>query len=140
MNPFACLLHSIRMRRGIRQTELAELIGYEQTYISALEVGKKGPPTPEFVEKLIRALDFSAEEREQLWNAAEASKRKLVIDSDMPQDIFWMLKELRDRVSDLTPAEIQMIRQILKFKESFSEEYAEPVYRLKRRKKEGVQM
>lgn len=140
MNPFACLLHSIRMRRGIRQIELAEMIGYEQTYISALEVGKKGPPTPEFVEKLIRALDFSAEEREQLRNAAEASNRKLVIDSDMPQDVFWMLKELRERVSDLTPAEIQMIRQILKFKESFSEDYAEPVYRLKRRKKEEVQM
>ena len=49
------------MRHGIRQTELAELIGYEQTYISALEVGKKGPSTPEFVERLISALMLSAE-------------------------------------------------------------------------------
>ncbi len=78
MNPFACLLHTIRMQRGIRQTELSDLIGYEQTYISALEIGKKGPPTPEFVEKLIPALDLKGEEREHLLKAVEASNRKLV--------------------------------------------------------------
>jgi transcriptional regulator with XRE-family HTH domain len=140
MNPFACLLHSIRMRRGIRQIDLAEMIGYEQTYISALEIGKKGPPTSEFVERLIGALDLSVEERDQLRHAADASQRRLVIDCDMPQDVFWMLKELRDRVSDLTPVEIQMIRQVLKLKESFSDECVEPVYRLKRRRKKEAQM
>jgi predicted transcriptional regulator len=35
------------MQHGICQTVLADMIGYEQTYISALEVGKKGPPTQE---------------------------------------------------------------------------------------------
>jgi predicted transcriptional regulator len=47
MSPFASALHSIRMQHGICQTVLADMIGYEQTYISALEVGKKGPPTQE---------------------------------------------------------------------------------------------
>lgn len=140
MNPFACLLHTIRMQRGIRQTELSDLIGYEQTYISALEIGKKGPPTPEFVEKLITALDLKGEERERLLKAVEASNRKLVIDSDMPQDVFWMLQELRDRVSDLTPAEIQLIRQVLKLKESYGISYVESGYRLHRRKKMEAQM
>jgi transcriptional regulator with XRE-family HTH domain len=128
------------MQRGIRQTELSDLIGYEQTYISALEIGKKGPPTPEFVEKLITALDLKGEERERLLKAVEASNRKLVIDSDMPQDVFWMLQELRDRVSDLTPAEIQLIRQVLKLKESYGISYVESGYRLHRRKKMEAQM
>ncbi|AEF98467.1 helix-turn-helix domain-containing protein [Methylomonas methanica] len=140
MNPFACFLHTIRMQRGIRQTELSDLIGYEQTYISALEIGKKGPPTPEFVEKLITALDLKGEEREHLLKAVEASNRKLVIDSDMPQDVFWMLQELRDRVSDLTLAEIQLIRQVLKLKESYGNSYVESGYRLHRRKKMEAQM
>jgi hypothetical protein len=85
-------------------------------------------------------LDLTVEERDHLRDAADASKRKLVIDSDMPPDVFWMLRELRDRVSDLTPAEIQMIRQILKFKESFGNEYVKPVYRLNRRRKKEAQM
>lgn len=40
------------MRHGVRQVELAERIGYEQSYISALEAGAKGPPTPEFIDRL----------------------------------------------------------------------------------------
>ena len=57
MNPFSHYLHDLRMRHEIRQSELAELLGYEQSYISALEIGAKGPPTPEFIEKLILALE-----------------------------------------------------------------------------------
>ena len=50
MSPFSHFLHELRLRHQIRQSELAELLGYEQSYISALEIGAKGPPTEEFVE------------------------------------------------------------------------------------------
>jgi len=53
MSPFSHFLHELRMRLEIRQAELAELVGYEQSYISALEVGLKGPPTQEFITRLI---------------------------------------------------------------------------------------
>jgi predicted transcriptional regulator len=45
MSPFSHFLHELRLQHQIRQSELAELLGYEQSYISALEVGIKGPPT-----------------------------------------------------------------------------------------------
>ena len=93
MSPFASALHSVRMKHGICQTVLADMLGYEQTYISALEVGKKGPPTKEFVDKLIVALNLTAEEQEHLLEAAEASCRKLIIDNDMPQDVYWLLRD-----------------------------------------------
>lgn len=41
MSPFSHFLHELRMRYDIRQVELAETMGYEQSYISALEVGIK---------------------------------------------------------------------------------------------------
>jgi transcriptional regulator with XRE-family HTH domain len=74
------------MRHGVRQSELAELIGYDQTYISAVEVGLKGPPTPEFIYKVAEALELSDADRLVLLQAADASQRKLVIDLDTPQD------------------------------------------------------
>lgn len=140
MSPFAELLHSIRTRQGISQTELAELIGYEQTYISALEVGKKGPPTPAFVGRLILALDLALEEQDRLWDALDASQRKLVIDGEMPSNIFWMFRELRHRVSNLMPEEIQLIRQVLTLKETFHKGCDEPNQRLKRRRKAEAPM
>lgn len=65
MSPFTRQLSELRMRHGIRQNELAELIGYDQTYISALEVGLKEPPTPEFVDKLVTTLPMTPAEADE---------------------------------------------------------------------------
>ena len=140
MSPFAELLYSIRTRQDISQIELANLIGYEQTYISALEVGKKGPPTPEFVDRLIVALSLSPEEQDRLREALDASQRKLVIDGKMSQNVFWMFRELRHRVSELTPEEIQLIRQVLALKEAFHKKCVAPNQGLKRRRKAEAPM
>lgn len=78
MSPFSHFLHELRLQHQIRQSELAELLGYEQSYISALEVGIKGPPTEEFVEKLITALDLPPTAQLELREAIAASDRKLV--------------------------------------------------------------
>lgn len=88
MSPFARQLHELRLRHGIRQNELAELIGYDQTYISALEVGLKGPPTPEFVDKVVATLPLTPAEQEELRTAAKASDRKLVLDPDAHPDVY----------------------------------------------------
>lgn len=125
------------MRHGIRQTELAKLIGYEQTYLSALETGQKGPPTPEFVDSLIAALNLSTEETELLKDALDASQTKLIIDSDMPESVFWMLRELRKRVAKLKPVQIRLIYELLTLEETLNKECVEPIHRLKRRKAEA---
>ncbi|MDO3506870.1 helix-turn-helix domain-containing protein [Ralstonia pseudosolanacearum] len=140
MSPFAHFLHELRLKHGIRQTELAELLGYEQSYISALEVGIKGPPTPEFLGKLAQSFDMTAAEQQELAQIAEASQRKLALDTDSPQGLYWMLYELRQHVDKLHPAQIQMIRDILKLKGSLMHSEPEPLRRIKRRRREEAAM
>ena len=113
MSPFSESLHSIRVRHGLRQVELAKLVGYEQSYISALEVGLKGPPTDEFVERLTAAIPLTKEEQEALRAAAQESHRKLVIEPDAPADIYRLLSDLRGEIEHLTPAQVRMIREVL---------------------------
>ena len=132
MSPFSESLHALRVRHGLRQVELAKLIGYEQSYISALEVGLKGPPTYEFLERVSVALALSEVEQEGLRAAALASQRKLVIEPDAPADIYWLLSDLRDEVEQLTPAQVRMIREVLALRGTLHET-REPVRRLKRR-------
>lgn len=140
MSPFAHFLHELRLKHGIRQTELAELLGYEQSYISALEVGIKGPPTDEFLGKLARSFDMTSAERQELTQIAEASQRKLALDTDSPQGLYWMLYELRQHVDKLHPAQVQMIRDILKLKGSLMHSEPEPLRRIKRRRREEAAM
>ena len=137
MSPFAHLLHDLRMRHGIRQRDLAEQMGYETSYFSALEVGIKGPPPAEFVERLIAALNLSEAEQEEVRRTAVASQRKLQIEHDTPQDVFWMLAELRERVSQLHPVQVRMIREILELPENLAKNRTEPIRRIKRRGYEG---
>lgn len=140
MSPFSHLLHDLRMRHNIRQSELAELLGYEQSYISALEVGLKGPPTAEFVERMMKTLSFTPQEIDDLKKAVEASQRKLVIDADMPRDIYWLLNDLRTNISRLGPVQVRMIKDVLQFTDRGTEIWTEPVRRLRRQPREEAAM
>lgn len=140
MSPFSQFLHDLRMRRRLRQADLADLLGYEQSYISALEIGLKGPPTDEFLDRLTQALVLSTSERDEMHVASHASQRKLVIDPDAPPDIYWLLADLRGAVDRLSPSQVRIIREVLVMPAVSLEERAEPVRRLKRRKKEEATM
>lgn len=113
MSPIAALLQAHRRRKSLRQAELAARIGYEQSYISALEVGLKGPPTPEFVDRFAVALSLSDTEREELSAAAEASQRKLVIEPNAPTEVYRLVNRLRSSLSTLTPAQANVISEVL---------------------------
>ncbi|MGZ5043206.1 MAG: helix-turn-helix domain-containing protein [Methylobacter sp.] len=140
MSPFAQCLIMIRSRYGIRQSELAALVGYEQSYISALEVGLKGPPTLEFVERLNKALSLSADEKQTLHESLNASQRKFTIDLDAREDVYWMFKDLREYLSELSEAQIRVIREIIRFRDPQKPQVIRPMRRIKRHKVEEVAM
>lgn len=140
MSPFSHCLHRLRLDRDLRQVELAELVGYEQTYISALEVGSKGVPTPEFIERLIRVLELNLDEQAQLHEAIKASDPKLLLDKDSPMVAYWMMKELREKLHTLHPAQIEMIRYVIGLKEAVMSPAPNSISRIRRRRREGAQM
>lgn len=139
MSPFSVLLHSLRTQYGLRQTELAERVGYEQSYISALEIGLKGPPTQEFIDRIAKAIPLSEAEKEKLRAAAQASQRKLVINPDAPTDIYWLLSDLRDEVHHLNAAQVRMIREVLALRCSMDEAIPSQ-QRLRRRRQQEAPM
>lgn len=140
MSPFSHFLHELRLRHQIRQSELAELLGYEQSYISALEVGIKGPPTEEFVRKLIVTMALPPSVQLELKDIVAASDRKLSLPADSPQRHFWMLKNLRDQLDNLHPLQVKMFEDALAMRSSLVETLPEPVRRIKRKRREEAEM
>jgi transcriptional regulator with XRE-family HTH domain len=140
MSPFSHFLHELRLRHQIRQSELAELLGYEQSYISALEVGIKGPPTEEFVKKLIAALALPHSEQKELHEIIAASDRKLALSVDSPQPLYWMLKGLREQLNNLHPVQVKLIQEALALRGSLVDPQPELIRRIKRRRREEVTM
>lgn len=128
------------MRYGIRQKDLAEMLGYEQSYISALEIGTKGPPTEALVSKLGDELNLGEGERAALRTAVQESQRKYVLPNDAPDDVFRMCSELWAGLENLHPAQVQMIREVIHLKDQLMTFRRPEQGRVYRRQKEVAEM
>lgn len=72
----------------MRQKDLAEAMGFEQSYVSALELGIKGPPSRDFVDRLAKYLRLSADELAGLLSELEASRRHYTIPQTASSDAY----------------------------------------------------
>lgn len=115
MSPFSRYLVDLRRRLGVRQGEFADLLHYDQSYLSALETGQKGPPTPEFVERLAKTLELSEEEQQTLFATAKASERKLTISPKADEEVYLLLRDLREKLPLLSAAQVRVMRELLRF-------------------------
>lgn len=58
---FGEYMRSLRKRKGLTISQLEELTGISNAYISQIETGKKRTPSPEILQKLSNHLDVSHE-------------------------------------------------------------------------------
>lgn len=133
MSPFSIFLKTLRINHGLRQVEMANMLGYEQSYCSALELSLKGPPTKEFVNKLINEFELSAEEQNALAESVAASERKLFIPHDAPTEIYLLVHKLRQQIEALHPAQIKLIQLALDLPVSRNTQMPNKITRIVRR-------
>jgi len=133
MSPISIVLHELRDAHGLRQSELADRIGYEQSYISALEIGVKGPPPLEFVTRLITKLHLDEGWQARLWESLEFSQRKIVLAIEAPESIYRLCNELRQQLNHLHPAQVELMRIALNLPRSLATDALPPQRRIRRR-------
>lgn len=117
MNPFSTYFHELRRRYRVSQKELAKRMGYEQGYISGLEVGRKGPPNEEFIGKLTQTLDLDEDEQLALHQAVIESTRRYILPGDAPIDVYRLVRKLWIEMDNLQPTQIRAINEILSFQD-----------------------
>lgn len=133
MSPFSSVMHELRVSHDLRQFELAELLGYEQSYVSALEVGIKGPPPKKFVSLLIDNLKLDESWQTRLWDALELSQRKIVLPNETSESIYKLCNELRLQLDHLHPTQVELIRIALRLPRTMTKEVLPTKRRIRRR-------
>ncbi|AMK76934.1 MULTISPECIES: helix-turn-helix domain-containing protein [Methylomonas] len=113
MTPFGVFLEKIRRSRQLRQKQLAVDLGINASYISALETGRKEPPSRRVLERLIAALDLSDEEQTVLWESAEQSQRSIQLPDGMRLSEFRLVNELRKQLGKLDEGRITIMLDVL---------------------------
>jgi len=109
------------------------MLGYEQSYISALEIGAKGPPPSEFVTRAIAELHLDEAWQARLWESLEFSQRKIVLPTEAPEAVFRLCNELRHQLAKLHPAQIELMRIALRLPQSMATEAMPMQRRIRRR-------
>ena len=113
MSPFSVYLLDLRNRFGLRQTKLAEMLGYEQSYISGLELGTKNPSNPEFLARLSHALNLTDQEQEELAKVVKQSQQRFVLPREVHPEAFRLCSELWDKIDRIPLPQLQAIRAVL---------------------------
>lgn len=138
MSPFAEVMRELRLRRGLRQDELAERLGCGQKYVSALEVSTKGPPAAEFVERLVVALSLDDQERAEMRAALARSRTRYELPPDAPRAVYEFAAAFFEEWEQLHPAQLRIAREAITIRRSLTQ--PEPIAspRIARRDKGGT--
>lgn len=124
ITPFGIAIRKLRLDKGLRLLDMAEMLGFSSSFISAVETGKKPIPAG-YVDSVVRVLALTPAEARELEMAADRSRAFVDVDrlkgsqralvaafarklDDLPQDF---LEEIKKRVFKSTADEIPFKRQ-----------------------------
>mgnify|MGYP000695852552 CR=1 FL=1 len=113
MTPFGLYLESLRRSRQLQQIQLANHLGVNACYVSAMENGKKGPPSKSVLFRLITSLDLDVGEQETLWDKVDQSQRTIRLPDNATLEEYALMRDLRDHLGAMSSDKVNIIRNIL---------------------------
>lgn len=115
MSPFALQLRKIRSDRNLQQKAMADIIGCEPSYLSALETGSKPPPQNDKLIQFLRKLNLSIEDEIKLLSAAKKSRRTIMLPSNAASRVFEVLHDLEEQLPNINDTQLDLITIALRF-------------------------
>lgn len=103
MTPFGAKLRELRRARGLTLQEMAKSLEISSAYLSALEHGKRGRPSPMLVRQICTFFTIIWEEAEELERLVRVSHPRVVVDSaGLSPRATELANLLAERIGDLS--------------------------------------
>ncbi|HXV32348.1 MAG TPA: helix-turn-helix transcriptional regulator [Sinorhizobium sp.] len=114
MTPFGEAMRELRRRKGVSQKEMAAAIGVSPAYLSALEHGKRGTPSFDFLQRVAGYFNVIWDEADELFRVAQLSDPRVVLDtSGLPPGHTAFANRLSEQIRDLSEETIRAMEDIL---------------------------
>jgi transcriptional regulator with XRE-family HTH domain len=81
MTPFGERVRALRAARGVSLSEMAESLQISAAYLSALEHGRRGRPSPVLVDQICAFFNIIWDEADELRQLGRVSHPRVVIDT-----------------------------------------------------------
>ena len=117
MTPFGRKLRSLREARTCQLKDLAKALKVSSAYLSALEHGHRGKPSPGLVQQVAAYFNLAWEQVDELKALAELSDPRVTIDTaGLSPEATELANRLAARIDALSEAEIARLLALLKAK------------------------
>lgn len=108
MTPFGARLRELRGQRGITLKKMAADLQLSPAYLSALEHGKRGRPSPVLVMQICQYFHRIWEDAEELERLAQLSHPRVVIDTaGLTPEATELANRLAEKIGALDQASIR---------------------------------
>lgn len=114
MTPFGARVRSLRAERGIRLADLAAGLQVTPAYLSALEHGRRGAPSPGLVHQVCEFFGLIWDDAEELVRLARISNPKIRLDTaGLSPEQTALANRLQQTLARLPPEAISAMLAIL---------------------------
>jgi len=114
MTPFGDKMRQLRRQRGISLKQMAADLHLSSAYLSALEHGHRGRPSPGLVMQILGYFNVIWDEAEELKILARLSHPKVTLDTaGLSPRATLLANRLAERIGDLSEENLQALLEIL---------------------------
>ncbi|PWC32241.1 helix-turn-helix transcriptional regulator [Azospirillum sp. TSO35-2] len=114
MTPFGERVRSLRDAKGVTLKQMATDLSISSAYLSALEHGKRGQPSPQLVRQICAYFGIIWDEAEELERLADLSHPRVTVDTaGLTAKATELANRLSERIADLDEERIAALLAIL---------------------------
>lgn len=114
MTPFGARLRALREARGVTLTELARALHVSAAYLSALEHGHRGRPSPGLIHQVNEYFGLIWDDAEEMVRLARVSHPRVVVDTaGLSPEATELANRLAREIGRLPPEAIAALMAVL---------------------------
>lgn len=115
MTPFGIKMRELRRVRAITLKQMAKDLQISPAYLSALEHGHRGRPSPVLIRQICSFFNVIWDEAEELHRLAAISHPRIVVDtSGLSPKATELANRLAERIGELDEMTLESVLAILK--------------------------
>jgi transcriptional regulator with XRE-family HTH domain len=130
MTPFGEKVRELRRQRGVTLKQLAGALELSPAYLSALEHGHRGRPTPAFIVQICEYFHLIWDDYEEMHRLARLSHPRVVVDTrGLSPTATELANLLSERIGEIDDQTMNSVIDVLR------KASPQPVVRAKRRRR-----
>lgn len=115
MTPFGKRLRELRAARGLTLKGMAAELQLSPAYLSALEHGRRGRPSPVLLIQICQYFHLIWEDADELKRLAQLSHPRVTVDTaGLSPDATEFANLLAERIGDMNPALVRRLLALIK--------------------------